>query len=104
MHGSWACPAAQGKAAHSHGIRVPLFVACTRLHPLLSTRCQHSAPAHINISDPPSPMTQQDGDRSVVLDWEKRYVTNQGALPNSELSQVVEAVSQFQVACPACAS
>lgn len=46
----------------------------------------------------------QDGDRSVILEWEKRYVTNQGALPNLELSQVVQAVSQFQVACPACAS
>lgn len=39
----------------------------------------------------------------MILDWEKRYITDQGALPNSELSQVVEAVSQFQVACPACA-
>lgn len=46
----------------------------------------------------------QDGDRSVILEWEKRYVTDQGALPNLELSQVVQAVSQFQVACPACAS
>lgn len=38
----------------------------------------------------------QDGTKSVILEWEKKYVSDQGALSNPELSRVVEAISYFQ--------
>lgn len=50
------------------------------------------SPAH-----PPPPTTAtQDGDASVILEWEKRYVTDAGALSNPELARVVQAMSYFQ--------
>lgn len=48
----------------------------------------------------PSARCSQSGADSPILEWEKKYVNDQGALSNPELSQVVEAMSYFQVSMP----